>query len=354
MRTRVLISACLIAACSPPMPMLDGGTEVDAGRDASVAFDAGSTDAGTDAGVDAGVDAGRPDAGIDAGFDAGPPQDAGFFTQLDAGPGDFSAVWTNGSGAWIVGLDGLILHRRPGSAAWTRVDAGTNDLLLTLTVDGLGRVHAGGRTSSDLGVTLMSADGGEHFVEQRNGLPFAVNSLASAGDLVFAAADVVLFLDGGAWDRSMPQPSSPFPGSLTARGAEVWATGFAVVHHFIDGGWREEMSGGELGMDVCTSIAERTLVSEHGFVAMAGVTGPWSPWPVFIGNEPVGCDYAPDGTLWIAGNRFPGTSIEGIVLRSRGGVTTEWILPPLRAISVSNDEVLIIGSDAYVGRLIQP
>lgn len=352
MRTRLLISACVgFAACSPPMMTIDAGVEVDAGRDASVSFDAGFDAGVSDAGTrDAGVDAGRPDAG----FDAGPPPDAGFFEQLDAGPGDFSAVWTNGSAAWIVGLDGLVLHRRNGTAGWTRVDAGVSDLLLTLTVDGLGRVHAGGRTSSDLGVTLLSADGGEQFVELRSGLPFGVNSLAADGERVFAAADVVLFFDGGAWDRSMPQPSSPYPGSLATRGGEVWATGFAVVHHFIDGGWREELSGGELGMDVCTSLVERTLVSEHGYVAMAGVSGAWTAWPVFLGNEPVGCDYAPDGTLWIAGNRFPGTTIEGIVLRSRAGVTTEWILPPLKGISASDSEVLIVGADGYLGRLSQP
>lgn len=67
--------ALVICACSSNPGVPDGGPlpEADAGADAGLVFDAGSTaDAGRDAGVDAGFD-----AGVDAGADAGPEVDAG-------------------------------------------------------------------------------------------------------------------------------------------------------------------------------------------------------------------------------------------------------------------------------------
>ncbi len=76
---------------------VDGGFEVDAGRDSGMLFDAGSVDASVDAGevdsgmneVDSGmptIDAGRPDSGV---LDAG-VVDAGVFDagRIDAGPVD--------------------------------------------------------------------------------------------------------------------------------------------------------------------------------------------------------------------------------------------------------------------------
>ncbi|MFT3714214.1 MAG: hypothetical protein QM817_41655 [Archangium sp.] len=334
---RVLISALsmLALACGSPSS-IDGGAH-DAGRDASVAFDGGS-----DAGVHTSL---KPSNASPASTRSNWPASRAMPAST---PASRPASATDGTQAWIVGGGGLLLHRTV-TGDWERADAGGDFTFLTVAVDGLGRVHAGGRTNANTGVIASSANGVTFVTVSGTSLGQGVGSIAAAGTRVYASADVIVFLDAGAWDRSMPQPASGFPGSLAAQGTELFSTGFGAVHHFADGGWLAEQTGGELQQDVCVSLLERTIVSEHGYSAQAQRDAgfAWMPWMSFD-NEPVGCAYSPNGTLWLAVNSIHlDGGLHGSVFRSNGNFDfTEWTLPLLRAISASDSEVLVIGADS--------